>query len=385
MSDYGKLVPKHIQQLASYKPGKHHRHAELESGVRCIKLASNENPFGPSPLAIAAIKAATSDVHFYPDSGVTELVARLAEIHELEPNQIMATAGSTTFLEILARTLLGPGLNAVTSKLSFIVYPIVTHATGARLIEVPTLNDGYDLEGLLDAIDANTRVVYLANPNNPTGTMVDAAAIDRFLDRLPSHVITVLDEAYYDFADYFAGKRGVEYSHSLDYVRAGRSVIVLRTFSKSHGLAGLRVGYGMGPAELMAYLARMRPAFMVSSVAEAAALAALADTPHVQLAVENNAAGAELLIPAISDLGIRVVPTWANFLFCHVGDDVVPLCRLLQQEGVIVRPMSGQWGAPDAFRVSIGTPEQNRVFLDALKRARSRVPEAEPALKPASR
>jgi histidinol-phosphate aminotransferase len=375
MTDYGKLVPKHVKQLASYKPGKHHRHAELESGVRCIKLASNENPFGPSPLAIEAMKAATADIHFYPDTGVTELIARLAEIHDLEPNQIMATAGSTTFLEIIARTLLGPGLNAVTSKLSFIVYPLVTNATGARLIEVPTLNDGYDLERILEAVDANTRLIYLANPNNPTGTMVTAAAIDSFLDRLPSHVITVLDEAYYDFAAFFAAERGVDYSHSLDYVRAGRPVVVLRTFSKAQGLAGLRVGYGMGPGELIAYFARMRPAFMVSSVGEAAALAALADSPHVQLAVDNNARGAEMLIPAMSEMGIRVVPTWANFLFCHVGEDATALCKTLEQHGVIVRPMSGPWGAPDAFRVSIGTAEQNELFLQALKNARSRIPE----------
>jgi histidinol-phosphate aminotransferase len=375
MTKYSELVPKHVQQLASYKPGKHHRHAEMETGVRCIKLASNENPFGPSPLAIEAIKAATSDIHFYPDTGVTELVARLAEIHDVEPNQILATAGSTTFLEIIARTLLGPGLNAVTSKLSFIVYPIVTNAVGARLIEVPTVNDGFDLDGILDAVDANTRVVYLANPNNPTGTIVEASAIDKFLDRLPSHVITVLDEAYYDYADYFARQRGVEYSHSLDYVRQGRPVVVLRTFSKSQGLAGLRVGYGMGPAELMSYFARVRPAFMVSSLGETAALAALADSAHVQKGVENNAAGAARLIPAIAEMGIRVVPTWSNFIFCHVGEDVRPLCQLMEQEGVVVRPMTGTWGAPDAFRVSIGTPEQNEQFLRALKKARSRVPE----------
>src|SRR5579863_2751951 len=224
MTDFKKLVPGHIHNLASYKPGKHLRHAEMESGVPCIKLASNENPFGPSPLAIEAMKAATADIHFYPDTGVTELIARLAEIHDLEPNQIMATAGSTTFLEIIARTLLGPGLNAVTSKLSFIVYPIVTNAVGARLIEVPTVDDGYDLDAILAAVDANTRVVYLANPNNPTGTVVDAAAIDNFLDRLPAHVVTVLDEAYYEFANYFAAERRVEYSRSLDYVHAGRPV-----------------------------------------------------------------------------------------------------------------------------------------------------------------
>jgi histidinol-phosphate aminotransferase len=375
MNDYGKLVPKHIQKLASYKPGKHLRQAELETGVRCIKMASNENPFGPSPLAIEALKAATSDIHFYPDTATTELVSRLAEIHEIQPNQILATAGSTTFLEIIARTLLGPGLNAVTSKLSFIVYPLVTNATGARLIEVPTLNDGYDLERILEAVDANTRVVYLANPNNPTGTVVTAAEIDSFLDRLPPHVVTILDEAYYEFANYFAGERGIEYSHSLDYVRSGRPVVVLRTFSKAQGLAGIRVGYGMGPAELMSYFGRMRPAFMVSSLGETAALASLADVAHVQLAVENNASGAEMLTPALIELGIRVVPTWANFLYCELGEESAPLCKLLEQQGIIVRPMHGPWGSPNAFRVSIGTREQNHLFLETLRNVRNRVPE----------
>jgi len=374
-TNFGKLVPDHLKKLDTYKPGKPLRQAEWETGVRCIKLASNENPFGPSPLAIEAVKAAASDFHFYPDTAVVELTSQLAEIHEVDPSQVLVTAGGTTLLDLVARTLLGPGLNAVTSKLSFIVYPIVTQAAGAHLIEVPTLNDGYDLEAILSAIDGNTRVVYLANPNNPTGTVLEANAIDRFLDRLPAHVITILDEAYYDFASYFAAQRGLDYSHSPEYVRAGRPVIVLRTFSKAHGLAGLRVGYGVGPAELMGYLARMKPAFMVSSLAEAAALAALADEDHLKRAVENNAAGAKLLIPAIAAMGIRVVPTWSNFLFCHVGEDAAQLCRLLEEDGVIVRPMTGPWRASDAFRVTIGTPEHNQQFLRALKHARSRSPQ----------
>jgi histidinol-phosphate aminotransferase len=373
--DYRKLVPGHLHNLPSYAPGKPLRQAELESGVRCIKMASNENPFGPSPLAIEAIKAASHEIHFYPDHGVTELTARLAELHEVNPDQILVTAGSTTFLELIARTLLGPGLNAVTSKLSFIVYPIVTRVTGAHFIEVPTLNDGFDLDAILEAVDGNTRVVYIANPNNPTGTVLDAAAIDRFLDRLPAHVITVLDEAYYDYASYFAAQRGLDYSHSLQYVRAERPVVVLRTFSKAHGLAGMRVGYGMGPAELISYIARMKPAFMVPSLAETAALAALADAAHVQRSVKANAAGEKVLRDAISEMGIRVVPTWSNFLFCHVGEDVTNLCHLLQEDGVIVRPMNGPWGAPDAFRVTIGTREHNQRFLEALKRARARIPE----------
>jgi histidinol-phosphate aminotransferase len=374
MTDFGKLVPAWVHTLATYKPGKPVRQAELESGVRCIKMASNENPFGPSPLAVEAIKAATSEVNYYPDNGVTELTARLAELHELSADQLLVTAGSTGFLDILARTLLGPGLNAVTSKLSFISYPIVTRATGAQLVEVPTLNDGYDLDRILEAVDVHTRVVYVANPNNPTGTLVDAQTVDRFLDRLPSHVITVLDEAYCDYASYFAAERGVEYSHSLEYVRQGRAIIVLRTFSKAHGLAGLRVGYGMGPTELIGYLTRMRPAFMVSSLGEAAALAALADADHIRRAVETNAVGARLLSEAIAETGISVTPTWANFLFCRAGEEVHGLCQKLQGHGIIVRHMSGGWGAPDAFRVTIGTPDHNEEFIAALKRARARIP-----------
>src|SRR5271166_2332379 len=327
MTDFGKLVPAWVHTLASYKPGKPVRQAELESGVRCIKMASNENPFGPSPLAMEAIKAATLEANYYPDNSVTELTARLAELHDLEPEQVLVTSGSTGFLDILARTLLGPGLNAVTSKLSFIVYPIVTRATGAQFIEVPTLNDGFDLGRILGAVDVHTRVVYISNPNNPTGTVLDANAIDHFLDRLPSHVITVLDEAYCDYASYFAAARGLDYSHSLDYVRQGRPVVVLRTFSKAHGLAGLRVGYGMGAAELLGYFQRLKAPFAVSAAAEAAALAALADSQHVARSVRSNAEEAGRLEHELSTLGIRVVPTWANFLFCEVGDDCASVCQ----------------------------------------------------------
>jgi histidinol-phosphate aminotransferase len=374
MTDFGKLVPAWVPTLPTYKPGKPLRQAEMESGVRCIKLASNENPFGPSPLAMEAISAAAPEVNYYPDNGVTELTARLAELHGVRLEQVLVTAGSTGFLDILARTLLGPGLNAVTSKLSFISYPIVTRATGARLIEVPTLNDGYDLERILESVDVHTRVVYIANPNNPTGTLLDAQAVDRFLERLPSHVIMVLDEAYCDYASYFAAEGGIEYSHTLAYVRQERPVVVLRTFSKAHGLAGLRVGYGMGPAELMGYFGRMKPAFMVSSLGEAAALAALADKEHIRHAIEMNAVGAKLLTQALSEMGIQVTPTWTNFLFCRAGEEAHSLCQKLQGHGVIVRPMTGGWGAPDAFRVTVGTPEQNEQFLDALKRARAHVP-----------
>ena len=339
-----------------------------------LKWRPTRTPSGRRHWPLRPSGRRTPEVNFYPDNGVTELKTRLAELHDVDADQILVTAGSTAFLDLLARTLLGPGLNAVTSKLSFTVYPLVTRAMGAQFIEVPTLNDGYDLDRIAATVNDQTRVVYLANPNNPTGTIVEAAEIDRFLDRLPSHVITVLDEAYCDYASYFAAQRGVEYSHSLDYVRQGKPVIVLRTFSKAHGLAGLRVGYGVGPAELLGYLHRLKPAFQVSSLGETAALAALADEAHVQKAVENNAVGAKFLAEAMFELGINVVPTWANFLFCHVYEDAATLSRELQEAGVIVRPMNGPWGAPEAIRVTIGTPEQNEQFIATLRRIRSRVP-----------
>jgi len=373
MTDYKSLVPAFLETLPRYKPGKPVRQAELESGVSCIKLASNENPFGPSPLAIEAIRRASCDFHFYPDNDLVELRGALAEINGVGAEQVMVTAGSTGFLDLLARTLLGPGLNAVTSKHSFIVYPLVTRATGAQLIEVPTRNHHFDLDAIADAVNLQTRVVYIANPNNPTGTLLPAAEIDRFLDSLPEHVITVLDEAYYDYANHFATGQGVEYSHALEYVRQGRRVVVLRTFSKAHGLAGLRVGYGFGPAELLGYFHRLKPPFMVSSVAEVAALAALADVEHIAKSVRSNATEAERLRRELSALGIPVAPTWANFLFCEIGDECATMCQQLQDAGIIVRHLAGSWNAHHAFRVTVGTPEHNDHFLRAMKKVMAKV------------
>ena len=240
---------------------------------------------------------------------------------------------------------------------------------GARLIEAPigSGEDGFDLDAILAAIDPNTRIVFLANPNNPTGTMLEAAVVERFLAQVPGHVVVVLDEAYYEFASHFASLRKIRYSNSLDYLRQGASVVVLRTFSKAHGLAGLRVGYGMGPAELLGYCARMRNTFSVSSVAQAAAMAAINDHQHIQRVVENNAMQSRVLAQGLSALGYRVVPTSANFVFCDLGEDAAAVANRLQDEGVAVRPL-GHWGAPNCMRVSIGTPEQNQTFLQAARR-----------------
>lgn len=372
MSDYSQLVPEHVRRLGGYTPGKSLRQAQQESRVKCIKMASNENPFGPSPKAIAAMQAVLGESNFYPDNDASDLRSRLADLHHVQPEQIVPTAGSTALLGIIARTLLSPGLNAITSERSFIVYPIATRAAGGTLIEVSTLNDGFDLDAIAAAINSDTRIIYLANPNNPTGTLVSARDVDRFIERVPSHVVVILDEAYCDFAQYFAAERGVDYSHGLDYIRQGRKVVVLRTFSKAHGLAGVRVGYGIGPVELMSYFARMRTTFSVSTVAQAAALAALDDEAHTHKALANNAEQARALSEGISELGYRVVPTWANFLYCEIGDDAAAAAKRLQEDGVIVRPLV-PWGAPTAIRVTIGTAEQNRFFLQTFKRVMERV------------
>jgi histidinol-phosphate aminotransferase len=276
-------------------------------------------------------------------------------------------------LSLLCQTLLAPGLNAVTSERSFIIYSMAVRAAGARLIEAPMRSGdyGFDLEAILAAIDANTRIIFLANPNNPTGTMLEAGAVERFLVQLPSHLVVVLDEAYYEFALHFAELRKVKYSNSLEHVRRGASVVVLRTFSKAHGLAGLRVGYGLGPAELLEYCARMRSTYSVSSVAQVGALAAIDDAEHIRRVVENNAAQSQVLAEGLSALGYRVVPTSANFLYCDLGEDAAAFANCLQDEGAAVRPLAS-WGAPNCIRVTIGTPEQNQIFLQAARRIASR-------------
>ena len=368
MSKFSEFVPERIRQLPPYVPGKPIKQAEAESGVTAIKLASNENPFGPSPLALHAMDDAARSVHLYPDNDATELKNRLAAHHGVGAEQVLVTGGSTPLLDIIARTVLAPGLNAITSERSFIVYPIVTRSAGAEFRKVPMKNDTFDLDAIAAAVDKNTRLIFLANPNNPTGTIVTAAELDRFLDKLPDHVLVALDEAYWDFAEWFARERKVEYSHSLDYVRQGRNVVVLRTFSKAQGLAAVRVGYGAGPADLMGYFARVRTAFMVSGVAQAAAMASLEDRAHYEKTMRNNGEQSRYLISALREMGYKPVETWSNFIYCEIGENASAVSQRLQQEGIIIRPMTGTWGAPTAIRVTIGTPAQNESFVKAMKK-----------------
>ena len=365
--DIEQLIPEYVRTASPYVPGKPIRQAETESGIACIKMASNENAYGPSPLALQAIAKNASLVNFYPDNDNADLRRSLAAHHQLSPEQIIITDGSTALLDILARSLLLPGLNAISSDRSFIIYPLVTRVAGGRYVTIPMKNDTFDLHEIAKAINTDTRVIFLANPNNPTGTMFNAAEADDFLARIPDHVLVVLDEAYCDFAAFHARKGGFAYTHSCDYVREGRkNVIALRTFSKAHGLAGMRVGYGLGHPDVLRHFLRVRTAFSVSGLAESAAVAALQDGEHIRRSVEQITHGAEFLTKELISLGFRVVPTTTNFIYFEAGSDAPNIVRRMQSAGVIVRGLT-PWGIPEGIRVTVGTPEQNEKFLAALK------------------
>ncbi len=336
-------------------------------GCPLIRLDSNENPFGPSPLALDAMRSALGTSNFYPEDNCAPLRRRLSDVHEVSTEQLLVTAGSTQMLSLLCQALLGPGLNAISSERSFIVYGMAVRAAGGQLIEVPMRGDHINLTAMLDLINEHTRLIFLANPNNPTGTLLDIESIDRFISEVHGHVVVVLDEAYYEFAVEFAERRSTKYSYSLDYVRNSQNVVVLRTFSKVHGLAGLRIGYGLGPEELIGHCAKMRNTFSVSSVAQAAALAAMEDRAHVERTLANNAEQAQSLGVGLSELGFRVVPTWANFLYCNIGQEGTEFAERLHEQGISVRPLE-MWGAPGCIRVSIGTPQQNEALLQAIEK-----------------
>lgn len=341
-----------------------------------IKMASNENPLGPSPLAVEAMRAAAGKANFYPDMDAPELRLALAARHNLKPEQVFVADGSTPLLHLLAAVFLRPGLNCISSQRSFIIYPIAVGATGGEYITIPARNDGYDLDAIASSITDQTRLVILANPNNPTGTMFDAEATEAFLRRVPEHVLVVVDEAYSDFAEYFSAARGITWSRSFDYVRAGRvNLVVLRTFSKTYGLAGVRLGYACGHPELLQHLARVRSSFSISVLAEAAGLAAIQDKDHVRRTLENNAVGAAWLMQRFAEMEIRAVPTSANFIYFETEANANVVSERMQEEGVIVRSLV-PWGIPNGIRVTVGTPEQNEAFLRVLKKVLSSLPVA---------
>jgi len=357
------LIKPHVRELAPYEPGKPIEQLERELGVRdSIKLASNENPLGPSPKAVAAMRTAAAEIHRYPDGACFALRARLAERLGLEEGELVFGAGADEILELIAKTLIGPGDEVVYAWPSFAMYPIVIQGMGGVGVPVPLTTDlVHDLDGMRRAIGERTRVVMLCNPNNPTGTSVGAEAFDRFVESLPADVVLVVDEAYFEFA------RRPDFPDAIRWIRSRPGTIVLRTFSKVYGLAGIRIGYGVADRELASYLERARHPFNVNRLAEVAALAALDDEDHARRTLALNAAGLEMLTRELGRLGIETWPSDANFLLARTGAEVYP--RLLEL-GVIVRPMTG-FGLPDCVRISIGRPEENERLVKALASLRA--------------
>lgn len=349
------------KRIRPYPPGKPIEEVERELGHSAIKLASNENPLGPSPRALEAIRKSLDRIYLYPDGHGYYLRKKLSEIHGIEMNQIILGAGSTDLIELVAKTFLVPGDEAITSESAFYIYRLAIDEMGAGLVQTPLRNMGFDLAAIARAVARRTKVIYIGNPNNPTGTMFTAEEFDRFLDALPARVLVVLDEAYYEYVE------RPDYSHSLDYVRAGRNVLVLRTFSKVHGLAGLRIGYGMGHPELIEALNRIRSPFNANFVAQVAAQAALDDRDHVARSVENNRREMKFVTGELTLLGVRYTPSVGNFLLVDTGRDCEEDFARLLHEGVIVRPMK-LYGFPTSLRVTVGKHEENEQFLEALRR-----------------
>lgn len=360
--DFLALAVPGVQKLSPYVPGKPvdelARELNLDpAGI--VKLASNENPLGPSPKALEAIRAELADITRYPDGSGYALKAKLSERFGLTAEQITLGNGSNDVLDLIARAWLAPGLNAVFSQYAFAVYPISTQATGAEGRAVPAKDHGHDLEAMLAAIDANTRVVFVANPNNPTGTWFGPDALESFLSRVPANVLVVLDEAYIEFAE------GGELPNGLEYLARYPNLIVTRTLCKAYGLAGLRVGYAASSPQVADVLNRVRQPFNVNSLALVAACAALDDADYLAEGRRVNAAGMAQLEAGLAALDLAWIPSKGNFLAVDFGTDAAPINQGLLQRGVIVRPVAG-YGMPTFLRVSIGTEAENARFLAAL-------------------
>ena len=355
-----RIVKRHIRELAPYEPGKPPEQLERELGIEgAIKLASNESPIGPSPRALDAVRAALAGVHRYPDGACFELRAALSAQLGVGAQQLVFGCGADELLELVAKAFLGPGDEAVFAWPSFAMYPIVVQGMGAAPVSVPL--DGalvHDLAAMRDAITERTRVVFVCNPNNPTGTSVGATAFDAFAASLPAELVLVVDEAYREYA------RRPDFPDALGWVARRPGTLVMRTFSKIYGLAGLRVGYGVCDAELADYRNRARHPFNVNQLAAVAALAALGDDAHAERSRRVNAEGVEYLTRELRALGAEVWPTDANFLLVRAGAGVF---ERLQREGVIVRPLAG-FGMPDCVRVTVGVPEENERLVKALAR-----------------
>jgi histidinol-phosphate aminotransferase len=357
-SPYMITVPENIKNITPYVPGKPIEELERELGISgSIKLASNENPIGPSPKAMAAIKKAVEGLNRYPDGSGFYLSQALAKKYAVDISQIILGNGSNELIELVVRTFVRPGDEIISADPSFVVYKMITQAADGTNVIVPCRDMRHDLDAMAERISQKTRIVFIANPNNPTGTMNSKTEMDRFMDRVPDHVIVAVDEAYFEYVTH------AEYPDSLDYLKEGKNILSLRTFSKIYGLAGLRIGYGVTTAAIAELMNKVRQPFNTNALAQIGALAALADRKHVEKSVAVNNEGKQYLYQSFQQLGISYIPTEANFIMFETQMDSGDLYRALLKTGVIIRPMG-----PKRLRVTIGQPEENKRFITELEK-----------------
>lgn len=360
--DYLALAAPGVQKLTPYVPGKPVEELERELGItNIIKLASNENPLGPSAKVLAALEHVKADITRYPDGNGFKLKQALAGHLNVALDTITLGNGSNDVLEIIARAYLSPGDEAIYSQYAFAVYPISVQAVGATAVVTPAIEFGHDLEAMAAAITPKTKLIFIANPNNPTGTWFGKSAWETFMAKVPEQVLVVLDEAYIEYVEDDVALNG------LDYVARYPNLIVSRTFSKAYGLAGLRVGYAISHPQVANILNRVRQPFNVDSFALAAATAVLQDDDYLQRSRQVNREGMRLLVEGFQQLGLDFIPSAGNFITVHFDREAGPLYQALLREGVIVRPVAN-YGMPKSLRISIGLPEENTRFLQALKK-----------------
>jgi histidinol-phosphate aminotransferase len=352
-----------LKDLPVYQPGRPIEEVAREVGMPArdiIKLASNENPLGPSPAALKAMQHILANINLYPDGNAFYLKNKLAEKLSVQPANLILGNGSNEIIEFVGHAFMQPGVDVVVSQYCFAIYPLTAKLFGANLITVPAKNHGHDLPAMLKAITPQTRVIFVANPNNPTGTAVSKTELLEFANQVPANVLLVIDEAYIEFLD--------DPADFIPEIRRGQktNVLLMRTFSKIFGLAGLRLGYGTGHPELITALEKIRQPFNINSIAQAGALAALDDADHMRRTRENNATGLKLYVETFEKLGLKFVHSAANFILVRVGEGQ-RVFEALQKLGVIVRPMGG-YQLPEWIRISVGTPEQNQRCIESLKK-----------------
>lgn len=352
-----------VQKIRPYKPGKPIEEVIKEFNLKgeIIKLASNENPLGTSPLALRAMKVALDESFLYPDDNCFYLRKKLADSMNYEQENIIVGNGSVEILPLITLAYLGPDHSAIVSEGSFIWYKIAVKIADGELVEIPQIDYRHDLESMLKAIKSNTRLVFIDNPINPTGTIVTKNELDQFFNQIPDNVLVVLDEAYYEYIDH------PDYPDSSTYLHEGKNIVILRTFSKIYGLAGARLGYGIANETIVSNLMKLRISFNVNRISQHAGIAALDDHEHVKKGREVNEAGKTFLYDAYKKLGLKYIPTHGNFIMVDFNKDSQIVFEALQQNGIIARTIK-EYGFPNALRITIGTEEQNRRLIKTLEK-----------------